>query len=111
MALLCCGEILWDDFGDRRLLGGATFNVAAHAHRLGLPVHFVSAVGADPPGREALAQVAALGLESAMNLPVWWNGTALGAVNLLHGPGHFSEADAALGMVFASLAVPALLAG
>jgi len=64
MALLCCGEILWDDFGDRRLLGGATFNVAAHAHRLGLPVHFVSAVGADPPGREALAQVAALGLET-----------------------------------------------
>ncbi len=32
------------------------------------------------------------GWESAMNLPVWWNGTALGAVNLRHGPGHFSEA-------------------
>jgi len=64
MALLCCGEILWDDFGDRRLLGGATFNVAAHAHRLGLTPHFVSAVGDDEPGREALAAMAALGLDT-----------------------------------------------
>lgn len=64
MALLCCGEILWDDFGDRRLLGGATFNVAAHAHRLGLTPHFVSAVGDDPPGRDALAAMAVLGLDT-----------------------------------------------
>lgn len=54
-------------------------------------------------------KILAMGLGSAMNLPVRWNGRTLGAVNLLHGAGHFTEADAALGTVFAALAVPALL--
>jgi hypothetical protein len=30
-------------------------------------------------------------------------------VNLLHDAGHYTEADAALGMIFAALALPALL--
>lgn len=54
-------------------------------------------------------KIAALGLESAMNLPVRWAGRTLGTVNLLHGAGHFTEADAELGLVFAALAAPALL--
>jgi GAF domain-containing protein len=53
--------------------------------------------------------IVAMGLGSAMNLPVRWNGRTLGTVNLLHDAGHFTEADAAIGMVFAALAVPALL--
>jgi hypothetical protein len=54
-------------------------------------------------------KIAAMGLGSAMNLPVRWGGRTLGAVNLLHAPGHYAEADAATGMIFAALAVPALL--
>lgn len=54
-------------------------------------------------------KIAALGLESAMNLPVRWAGRTLGTVNLLHGAGHFTEADAGIGLVFATLAAPALL--
>lgn len=54
-------------------------------------------------------KIAAMGLSGAMNLPVRWNGRMLGTVNLLHDAGHFTAADAALGMVFAALAVPALL--
>lgn len=55
-------------------------------------------------------KIAAMGLASAMNLPVRWNGRTLGTVNLLHGAAHFTEADAATGALFAALAVPALLA-
>jgi hypothetical protein len=55
-------------------------------------------------------KIAAMGLRSAMNLPVRWNGATLGTVNLLHDAGHYTEADAALGTVFAALAVPVLLA-
>jgi hypothetical protein len=55
-------------------------------------------------------RIAALGLASAMNLPVRWNGSVLGTVNLLHVAGHYRDDHAALGMIFAALAVPALLA-
>lgn len=55
-------------------------------------------------------KIAALGLASAMNLPVRWNGRTLGTLNLLHGAAHFTEADSQTGAIFAALAVPALLA-
>lgn len=55
-------------------------------------------------------KIAAMGLTTAMNLPVRWDGRTLGTVNLLRETTPFTEADAALGMVFAALAVPALLA-
>jgi hypothetical protein len=55
-------------------------------------------------------EIAAMGLTSAMNLPVRWAGRTLGTVNLLRDGAPFTDADAAIGMVFASLAVPALLA-
>jgi len=54
-------------------------------------------------------KIATMGLHSAMNLPVRWNGTTLGTINLLHGAGHFTAADSELGLLFAALAVPALL--
>lgn len=55
-------------------------------------------------------KIAGMGLAGAMNLPVRWNGRTLGAVNLLHDAGHYTDADAVTGAVFAALAVPALLA-
>lgn len=54
-------------------------------------------------------KIAAMGLASAMNLPVRWNGRTLGSVNLLHAAAHFTEADLETGVLFAALAVPALL--
>lgn len=54
-------------------------------------------------------KIAALGLASAMNLPVRWAGRTLGSVNLLHEAGHYADRHAELGMIFAALAAPALL--
>ena len=61
--LLSVGEILWDQYPGSRLLGGAPFNLAAHAARLGFHSYFLSAVGADEPGDEALVRAAALGVD------------------------------------------------
>lgn len=58
--LFSVGEILWDQYPDYRLLGGAPFNVAAHAARLGFESYFISAVGQDELGAEALARAVAL---------------------------------------------------
>ncbi len=60
--IISLGEILWDVFPDAEHLGGAPFNFAAHARRLGHDVCFVSAVGDDPRGRSALAKMEQLGL-------------------------------------------------
>jgi len=62
MTILSVGEILWDVFPDSARLGGAPFNFAVHAHRLGHSVVFLSAVGDDEQGRVALSRAAALGL-------------------------------------------------
>jgi fructokinase len=62
MTILSIGEILWDVFPDSVRLGGAPFNFAVHAHRLGHRVIFLSAVGDDERGRTALERAAALGL-------------------------------------------------
>ena len=60
--LLSVGEILWDRYPGYRLLGGAPFNVAAHAARLGFDSYLISAVGQDEAGDEAVAQAEALGV-------------------------------------------------
>ena len=51
---LVIGEVLFDVYPDKRLLGGASFNFAFHLHGLGLPVIFISRVGDDEGGREFL---------------------------------------------------------
>lgn len=62
MRILSLGEILWDVFPDGEHLGGAPFNFAAHARRLGNDVVFLSAVGRDERGDAALARAAELRL-------------------------------------------------
>lgn len=52
------GEVLWDVYSDRRVIGGAPFNVAAHLSLLGEQVSLLSGVGRDalaPRTREALS--------------------------------------------------------
>jgi fructokinase len=62
--IVAVGELLWDIFADHERLGGAPFNFAVHAHRLGHDVIFASAVGDDDRGRRALEEVRRLGLSS-----------------------------------------------
>jgi fructokinase len=60
--LLSIGEILWDLIGGERHLGGAPFNLAVQARKLGHDVAFVSAVGDDELGRAAIAGARARGI-------------------------------------------------
>jgi len=55
------------------------------------------------------ALIASLGCGSVLNLPVVWDGRTLGTINLLHEEGWYDEADAAVGLLFAALAIPAYL--
>lgn len=64
MKIVSVGEILWDVFESAEHLGGAAFNFAAHAARLGHDVAFVSAVGDDERGRRALERTRQLGLST-----------------------------------------------
>jgi len=54
MKLLAFGEILWDVFPDKKCIGGAPLNFAAHAAKLGSEAYILSAVGRDPLGEDAL---------------------------------------------------------
>ncbi|WP_042011792.1 carbohydrate kinase family protein, partial [Capnocytophaga cynodegmi] len=48
------GEILWDVFPERKILGGAPANFAYHASQFGFEGYVVSAVGSDVLGHEIL---------------------------------------------------------
>lgn len=61
-AVLCFGEILWDRIGDHESLGGAPFNVAAHAARCGLNAQLYSRVGGDARGRRIMDELARFGV-------------------------------------------------
>jgi fructokinase len=72
--ILGIGELLWDLFPDGPRLGGAPFNVIANLRRLGHEAAFVTAVGDDDLGREALRAADGLGIEAtfisvALDLP------------------------------------------
>jgi hypothetical protein len=54
--------------------------------------------------------ILSLGCESALNLPVVFDGRVLGTVNLLHEAGWYDEGDVPVGLTFAALAVPGFLA-
>lgn len=64
MTIVSLGEILWDVFPDREELGGAPFNLAFHASRLGHDAFFVSAVGDDWRGSRALQKATRLGIDT-----------------------------------------------
>ena len=62
MKILSFGEILWDIFPDEKRIGGAPFNFAAHASRLGAESYLVSRVGNDENGTEALKEAKNFGI-------------------------------------------------
>src|SRR5205085_1653728 len=55
------------------------------------------------------ALIESLGCESAVNVPVRWNGVTLGSLNLLHEAGWYGESSLPILTVYAGLAVPILL--
>ena len=64
MKLLSFGEVLWDIIEGVDHIGGAPFNVAAHAVRLGAEAALVSAVGRDERGDRALDAAHRLGVNT-----------------------------------------------
>jgi fructokinase len=64
MKIISIGEVLWDVIGQTEHLGGAPFNFAAHASKLGHEVHFVSAVGTDERGNRVLQHMQAMRLST-----------------------------------------------
>ena len=61
--LIAFGEILWDVINGGAHIGGAPFNLAAHAVRCGLRAATVSRVGDDELGHAALAEMERLGVD------------------------------------------------
>lgn len=51
------GEILWDRLPGGDEIGGAPFNVVSHLARLGYPAACLTAVGDDPLGQAAIAEM------------------------------------------------------
>jgi fructokinase len=64
MKIVSFGEVLWDILPSAEHLGGAPFNFAWHAHNLGHEVCFISSIGNDQRGSQALEQMADLGLST-----------------------------------------------
>jgi fructokinase len=62
--VLGIGELLWDLLPAGPRLGGAPFNVTAHMRRLGLDSAFLTAVGDDALGRDALDSMRSLGVRT-----------------------------------------------
>lgn len=84
------GEILFDEFPDGPVLGGAPLNVARHLLGLGIEPLVISRVGEDELGMLALQMMSDFGLETAgvqrdVDFP-----TALARV-VLRGTGHYFE--------------------
>lgn len=52
--VVCFGEILWDVFPNKKVIGGAPLNVALRLHSQGYPTNIISKVGDDSEGSEAI---------------------------------------------------------
>lgn len=61
--IVSLGEILWDQFREKKHLGGAPLNFAFHASQLGHHASIVSRVGDDTLGREILDAVGEMGID------------------------------------------------
>ncbi len=60
--IVSVGEVVWDQFPDGAVLGGAPLNVAYHLQARGLPVLGVSRIGRDDLGAQTMARIGELGL-------------------------------------------------
>jgi fructokinase len=65
-AILCAGETLWDVLPGGEFIGGAPFNVAGHAARLGARALLATRLGKDQRGRRVLESAKALGIDLSL---------------------------------------------
>lgn len=63
--VLLFGEVLFDAFPDRMVLGGAPFNVARHLHGFGIDARLVSRTGSDEHRARLLSAMAEFGMVNA----------------------------------------------
>lgn len=79
MQALSVGEILWDVFPDKELLGGAPLNFSANSARLGNSVALINAVGKDDLGKRAQETAASFGVNTSylQTIPGQRTGVAL----------------------------------
>ena len=52
--IVCYGEVLWDLYPDKKIIGGAPFNVFSRLHNIGNNVDFISSIGNDQLGIEII---------------------------------------------------------
>lgn len=64
MKILVFGEILWDIIEDKKHLGGAPLNFAAHTAQLGNYPAIISSVGRDQLGTQALQELSKLSIDT-----------------------------------------------
>jgi fructokinase len=64
--ILCAGEALWDVLPRGEFIGGAPFNVAGHAARLGARAVLAARFGNDERGRRALDIARGLGIDTRL---------------------------------------------
>lgn len=83
MHIFSIGEVLWDVFREREILGGAPLNFCVTAQRLGNVTSLLTAVGNDPRGQRAINEIRALGLddEFIQTTALQPTGTAIVQVN------------------------------
>ncbi len=63
--IVAVGEVVWDIFPDRQVLGGAPVNAAYHLQKLGRAVTVITRIGEDDLGAATLARLEDLGLATA----------------------------------------------
>lgn len=66
MKALSFGEILFDIIEGEAHLGGAPLNFAAHLARCGVDSYILSRLGKDELGKQALSEIAALGVQTRL---------------------------------------------
>lgn len=64
MKALVFGEVLWDVYGDKKAIGGAALNFAAHLAKHGNFVSLLSSVGRDAEGEETLEIIKGFGIST-----------------------------------------------
>ena len=63
-AVVCFGEVLFDVFPDKKIIGGAPLNVALRLHALGIETFMVSRVGKDANGEAVQHHILDLGMST-----------------------------------------------
>lgn len=61
--ILSIGEIIWDVYPDKKTIGGAPLNFAAHVVQCGAESTLISAIGNDDLGKEAIKTLSEFGVD------------------------------------------------